>query len=136
MKTTSWIKGLVLTAGLACAAGLYAAEPVAKEALSFLIEKVPVDHQGPQVIDLGVTLDYAAGIGAKEYPDFEEVYKKMLAWMKTYPNETDYWEVFNKQLCKEVLAAYPMVKGVTLEIKVHPTYGIQYSHTSLCTLVR
>jgi hypothetical protein len=107
-----------------------------EDALLFTIEKFPIDHQGPQVIDLKVRLDYALDIGGKEYPDFEEVYKKLIEWMKTYPNETDYWEPFNRVLGAKLLEAYPKVTSVTLEIVVHPTYGIQYPHTSLVTSKR
>ncbi len=106
------------------------------EALSFELAKFPVDHQGPQVIDLRVKLGYIEGIGAKEYPDFEAVYRDISAFMKAYPNETDYWEVFNKAICRDVLARYPMVVSVETELKVYPTFSIPYSHSSHCAVSR
>ena len=141
MKTMHQIKFVKRLCGsfLAVTLGamaLPAAEATAVETLEFVMAKVPVDHQGPQVIDLEVALVYAAGIGPKEYPDFEVIYRELGVWMKDYPNETDYWEVFNKALGQKLLAAYPMVTEVTLAIVVHPTFGIQYSHTSRCTLTR
>jgi hypothetical protein len=60
--------------------------------------KVPVDHQGPQVIDLEVELVYRPDTGPKEYPDFEVIYRELGTWIKGYSNETDHWEVFNKAL--------------------------------------
>lgn len=106
------------------------------EALSFELAKFPVDHQGPQVIDLRVKLAYVEGIGAKEYPDFESVYRDIAAFMKAYPNETDYWEVFNKAICRDVLARNKMVVSVETELKVYPTFSIPYSHSSHCAVSR
>ena len=112
------------------------ATTVTQDALLFTIEKHPVEHQGPQVVDLVARLDYQLDIGPKDYPDFEEVYRKLSEWIKTYPNETDYWEPFNRALAEKILEAYPKIGAVTLELKIHPTYGIQYSHTSLVTVKR
>lgn len=54
------------------------AATVTEDALLFAIEKYPIEHQGPQVISLMVRLDHALDIGGKEYPDFEEVYTKLI----------------------------------------------------------
>jgi ABC-type nitrate/sulfonate/bicarbonate transport system substrate-binding protein len=107
-----------------------------QDALTFAIEKLPLEHQGPQVLDVQVRLDYMPGIGPKDYPDFEGVHRALIDWMKTYPNETDYWEPFNRTLALKLLAAYPTVAAVTLELKVHLTFGIQYAHSSLVTVKR
>jgi hypothetical protein len=125
---------LFIFAGASCPAR--AAEPVAQESIHFAIENLPLQQQGPQVVTLGVTLGYAAGIGPKDYPDFEEVYRKLEVWMKTYPSKDDYWEVFNKQLCRRVLKEYPMLGSVTLELTVRPTFGVPYLQTIRTTLTR
>jgi hypothetical protein len=117
-------------------ARLNAAPPTAVESISFAIERFAVPQQGPQVVDLGVRLDYALGIGPKDYPDFEEVYRKLQGWMTQYPNKQDYWEVFNKQLCAQVLGAYPMLRAVTLELTVRPTFSVPYAQTIRTTLTR
>jgi hypothetical protein len=106
------------------------------DALTFAIERHPLDQQGPQVIDLLVRLDYKLDIGRKEYPDFEEVYRNLLVWMKEYPDKTAYWEPFNRDLAAKLLETYPMVVGATLELKVHHTFSIQYPHTSIVTVRR
>lgn len=112
------------------------AATITQDALLFTIEKHPLEHQGPQVVDLVARLDYHLDIGPKDYPDFEEVYRKLVEWIKSYPNETDYWEPFNRTLAGKILETYPQIAAVTLELKIHPTYGIQYSHTSLVTVKR
>jgi hypothetical protein len=126
----------LLFAGLAAAAPLAHAAIVTEDALTFAIEKHPLDQQGPQVIDLKVRMDYKLDIGPKEYPDFEEVYRKLIVWMKEYPDKTAYWEPFNRDIAKKVLEAYPTVVSVRLELYVHPTFGIQYAHSSIVTVKR
>lgn len=107
-----------------------------EDVLEFTIKKFPVDHQGPQVIDVTASFTFRESITQKEYPDFEVMFEDLKTWMTEYPNETDYWEVFNRALCKEFLDNYPMVEEVELEIYVYPTYGIQYPHTSICAMER
>ena len=109
---------------------------VEEEALSFEIKAFPVDHQGPQVIDVIADLVYVEGIGDKEYPDFEIIRAELIEWMTAYPNESDYWEVFNRVLCLRLLDTYPMVAKVSIVIEVYPTFGIQYAHTSRCVVSR
>lgn len=122
-------------AGFAPAPVAHAAT-VTEDALTFAIEDHPLDQQGPQVIDLKVRMDYKLDIGPKEYPDFEEVYRKLIVWMKEYPDKTAYWEPFNRDIAKKVLEAYPAVVSVRLELYVHPTFGIQYPHSSIVTVKR
>ena len=133
MNLSVFFRILAAVCGLTVAV---AAEPAAKEAISFALEKIPLNQQRPQVVDLDVRLDYAAGIGPKDYPDFEEVYKKLVGWMNTHPSKTDYWEVFTKQLCKNVLKDYPMLAAVTLDLTVHPTFSVPYKQTIHTTLTR
>ncbi len=137
MLTTLRLTPLLLTLTLSVAStSLAPATNFTEDALTFAIEKHPIDQQGPQVIDLKVRLDYKLDIGRKEYPDFEEVYRNLLAWMKDYPDKSAYWEPFNRDLAKKLLDTYPAVTAATLELKVHPTFGIQYSHSSIVTIKR
>lgn len=126
---------VLLLLGVA-ASRVRAAEPAAHESISFAIEKFPVQQQGPQVVDLAVRLDYAPGLTPKDYPDFEEVYRQLEGWMTHYPAKNDYWEVFNRHLCEDVLAHYTMLAGVTLELTVHPTFSVPYAQTIRTTLAR
>ncbi len=122
---------------LTCFAAVPAsAATVTEDALVFAIEKHPLEQQGPQVIDLEVRLDYGSDIGPREYPDFEEVYRRLVAWMAEYPDKTAYWEPFNRDLAKRVLEAYPMVVSVRLQLHVHPTFAIRYPHSSIVTVKR
>jgi hypothetical protein len=130
---------LALVGILACSVSAISKNPEsfpAVEELSFEIKKFPVDQQGPQVLDVKASFRYKPGIGDKEYPDFEVVYKDICARMTKYPNKKDYWEVFNRNIATALLKDYPTFTSVKLEMVVYPTYGIQYSHTSTCTVAR
>ena len=74
-----------------------------EENLSFQIEDYAIEHQGQAVIDLWVDLDYKEGINNSEYPDFIPIQESVLNFLVEYPNETDFWEILNKNLVTELL---------------------------------
>jgi hypothetical protein len=119
-------------------APLSAATPPPQVAESFSLElrRVPFNHQGPQLIDLTLKLSYVAGIGDKEYPDFEAVRTEVLAFLKDYPNETDYTEVVNRKLCLALLARHKPVASVSVDLHTHPTMTIPYDQISHCVATR
>jgi hypothetical protein len=112
------------------------AGPKVKEELSFEIKKLSIIEQGPQVVDMKVRVRYIKGIQKKDYPDFEIVYKDLVAMMKNYPDKTDYLEIFNKNLSLELLKKYPGYGAVTLDLTFNPTEKVPYSQTSHCTAER
>ncbi len=89
------------------------------EGWSFSFEDYEIEHQGNSVIDLTVSYDYVEGIGATdpfEYPEFTQVYNFIDDYLVNYPNETDYWEIVNKNLVD------------TLLIEAIPTaFGLEYN---------
>lgn len=107
-----------------------------EDTLSFEILKLPLDHQGPQVIDLRAAFLFEESIGPKQFPDFEVIYAEIQTWLAAYPHKSDYWEVLNRALCRYLLESYPMVREVAVDMVVAPTYGIQYPHTSRCVMRR
>ncbi|KAM3099958.1 hypothetical protein ACKFKF_13300 [Phormidesmis sp. 146-12] len=38
-----------------------------------------------------------------EYPEFTQIYNYIDNFLKTYPNETDFWEILNKNLVSDLL---------------------------------
>ena len=110
--------------------------PRVAEAFSLELRRVPLDHQGPQVIDLTLKLTYVSGIGDKEYPDFEALKTEILTFLKDYPNETDYIEVVNRKLCLALLARHAPVTSVSIDLRTYPTMTITYDHTSHCVATR
>jgi hypothetical protein len=88
------------------------------EGWSFKFDNYAVKHQGKAVLDLDISYKYKNGIGKSKlmnYPDFVPIYKFIDNFFVTYPNETDFWEIVNKNLVKSLLT------------KPIPTpYGVKY----------
>ncbi|ERT05000.1 PEP-CTERM -sorting domain protein, partial [Lyngbya aestuarii BL J] len=61
---------------------------------------------GQGVIDLVASYDYVEGIGIDdpfEYPEFTQISNYIDDFLVNYPNETDFWEILNKNLVTELL---------------------------------
>lgn len=90
------------------------------ESWSFAFEDYDIEHQGQSTIDLNVSYDYVAGIGEDdpfEYPEFLQVYNFIDDFLTTYPNETDFWEILNKNLVTDLLSEpIPTVFGFDYEL--------------------
>ncbi|RUS93298.1 hypothetical protein DSM106972_096540 [Dulcicalothrix desertica PCC 7102] len=88
------------------------------ESWSFKIDDYAIEHQGKAVVDIEVSYDYIDGIGVPDpfqYPDFLPIEKYIENFLVKYPNETDFWEILNKNLVKSLLT------------ELIPTpYGIDY----------
>lgn len=119
------------------------------ESWSFGFENYPISHQGQAVIDLTLSYDYVDGIGENdpfEYPEFTQIYNYIDTFFTTYPNETDFWEILNKNLVTDLLSKpiptafgfdynlAEVVDNLTVEIDVHPgSSGVPYSRSSTVT---
>jgi hypothetical protein len=88
------------------------------EGWQFSFDDYAIEHQGSATIDLLVSYDYKEGIGATdplEYPEFTQIYNYIDNYLKTYPNETDFWEILNKNLVSDLLTQ-----------SIPTTFGIEY----------
>jgi archaellin len=119
------------------------------ESWSFDFMNYAIKHQGDAVIDLKVSYDYIDGIGRKdplEYPEFTQIYNYIDKFLVNYPNETDFWEIVNKNLVNDLLTKpipttfgfdYNLAKVVdslTVEIDVKPgSSGIPIARSSKVT---
>jgi hypothetical protein len=103
------------------------------ESWKFKFDDYAIKHQGSATIDLCVSYDYIDGIGIEdpsEYPEFTQIYNYIDNYLKTYPNETDSWEILNKNLVSALLTQpiptafgfdyqlADMVDSLTVEIDV------------------
>jgi len=59
-----------------------------------------IKHQGMTTINL--TIDYLYKENAKNYLDHQQVANWVDYYLSSYPNETDYWEVLNKNLASNL----------------------------------
>ncbi|MEM8810398.1 MAG: hypothetical protein AAGF01_30665 [Cyanobacteria bacterium P01_G01_bin.38] len=90
------------------------------ESWVFAFEDYAIEHQGQSVIDLLVSYDYVDGIGVDdpfEYPEFLQIYNFINAFLIDYPNETDFWEILNKNLVTDLLSEpIPTVFGFDYQL--------------------
>ena len=120
-----------------------------EESWSFSFEDYAIEHQGQSVIDLTVSYDYVDGIGISdpfEYPEFIQVYNFIDDYLINYPNETDFWEILNKNLVDTLLTEpiptkfgveynlSEVVESLTVAIDVEPgSSGINIPRSTTVT---
>ncbi|MGL5873619.1 MAG: hypothetical protein ACRC2R_14830 [Xenococcaceae cyanobacterium] len=120
-----------------------------QEGWKFAFENYAIEHQGNSVVDINVSYDYADGLGAKDptqYPDFVPIYNFINDFLIKYPNETDFWEIVNKNLVTTLLTQpIPTPYGVeynlnksldslTIEMNVKPgSSGINTPRSTIVT---
>ncbi|MEO0491383.1 MAG: PEP-CTERM sorting domain-containing protein [Cyanobacteria bacterium J06659_2] len=123
--------GLKLMGGLMPLAAIAIAEPPAAsaasfnpidldESWSFAFEDYAIEHQGQSLVDITVSYDYVDGIGLDdpfEYPEFLQIFNYIDNFLVTYPNETDFWEILNKNLVTDLLTEpIPTVFGFDYQL--------------------
>ena len=119
------------------------------ESWKFSFEDYAIEHQGNSVIDLKVSYDYVDGIGIDdpfEYPEFTQIYNFVDDYLINYPNETDFWEILNKNLVDTLLTEpiptsfgieynlSEVVESLTVAIDVEPgSSGIDIPRSTIVT---
>jgi hypothetical protein len=76
------------------------------EGWQFFFNDYAIEHQGGATIDLLVRCNYKQEIRAtnlRKYPERTQIYNYIDNYLKTYPNETDFWEILNKNLVLDLL---------------------------------
>jgi len=111
-------------------------DPKFEEGISFEIETIPLEHQGPNVVDIKVTFTYVPGLAAKEYPDFIPLYTMATTFLKEYPAKDDYWEVVIKKLSMAYLEKDKAIASARIDLNVYPTKTVPYYHVVTCTASR
>ena len=73
------------------------------EKWAFNFKDYTIEHQGLNTLNIQVDYGLKPGITPNEYPDFVPIYKSIDNFLVNYPNETDFWEIVNKNLTKRCL---------------------------------
>lgn len=58
--------------------------------------------------------EFKPGIAQAEYPDFVPIYTSIDSFLTNYPNETDFWEILNKNPIQKVLDENPVLADVAI----------------------
>ncbi|MEG4009623.1 NHL repeat-containing protein [Microcoleus sp. Pol11C1] len=100
---------------------------------NFTLANYPINHQGLNNLNIDVNYQYKDGIQNYQYPDFVPIYKSIDNLLVNYPNETDFWEIVNKNLTEKVLTDNPALSSVTVNLDVLPTNRLPYERSSTVT---
>ncbi|MUG93792.1 hypothetical protein F7734_15765 [Scytonema sp. UIC 10036] len=107
------------------------------EDFDFQLENYRILHHGfVHDINVNVRYQYVKGISNGQYPDFLKLEEDIKQFLVQYPNETDYWEIINKELAKMLLVKYPQLSSITIKIHVHPDAKVTKPRSSTVTLTR
>src|SRR4028118_1478278 len=100
---------------------------------NFTLANYPINHQGLNNLNIDVNYKYQDGIQNYQYPDFVPIYKSIENFLVNYPNETDFWEIVNKNLTEKVLADNPTISSLPVNLDVLPTNRLPYERSSTVT---
>ena len=76
-----------------------------QESFGFSISDYYIEHQKEAIIDIQVDYTHKANIedDPDDYYEFQQIVNHIDNYLKAYPNETDAWEVLNKNLTANLL---------------------------------
>ncbi len=104
-----------------------------KENANFSLKDYAITHQGLNTLNLDVNYQYKTGIAPTEYPDYVPIYNSIDKFLTTYPNETDFWEIVNKNLAQNILNENPALAAIKIDLNVLPSQNVPYNQTSKVT---
>lgn len=108
-----------------------------EEVFSFQILTYPIKHQEGAILNLQVTYRLTPeAIAVNDYPDIVAIKKDIDRFLVNYPNETDYWEIMNKNLVKFILDKYPQMASLKIELGVMPTVAEPFYRSSVVKTTR
>lgn len=108
-----------------------------EEIFTFKLANYPIQHQGGAILNLKVAYRLTAeAIEQKDYPDLMSVKKDIDNFFITYGNETDYWEILNKNLVQFILDKYLQISSLTIEMGVMPTLNEPLFRSSIVRTTR
>jgi hypothetical protein len=117
-----------------------------EEVFGFTLEEYGVEHQGNVTVDMDIMyrLITSPEINPRDYPDFVPILGDIQGFITNYPNETDYWEIFNRNLVEYLLEQYPQIAALRVKITVRdkmpilsqPVSHENYERFSVVTITR
>lgn len=96
-----------------------------QEAFGFTLENLTVPIQDNSTLDLTVDYRYqdSATINPRLYPDLQAIAHTINTFFQTYPESNAYWEVVNRQLVETLLAAYPDLTSIRVDLALSKEMG-------------
>ncbi|MFB2921790.1 MULTISPECIES: hypothetical protein [Aerosakkonema] len=108
-----------------------------EEMFSFEVPTYAIQHQGGAILNIKVAYRLTPdAIAQQNYPDFIPIRKDIDKFLVNYPNETDYWEIVNRNLVQFLLDKYPQMSSLSVEINVMPTPQEAFRRSSIVKRTR
>ncbi len=108
-----------------------------EEIFAFEVPTYKVQHQGGAT--LGIKVAYRLtpdAIATEDYPDSIPLQKNIENFLGNYPNQTDYWEILNKNLVQSLLEQYPQMSSLRVELDIMPTLQEPFRRSSIVKSTR
>ncbi|MEM6256098.1 MAG: hypothetical protein AAF821_24560 [Cyanobacteria bacterium P01_D01_bin.156] len=92
------------------------------EFFGFKLENYAIEHQGGVTVDIDVAYRLMASYDAdySDYPDFLPILRDTQQFIGEYSNETDYWEMLNRNLVEHLLDKYQQLAALRVGITILP----------------
>jgi hypothetical protein len=102
-----------------------------QETFAFQVPTYAIQHMGGAILNIKLAYRLTPeAIAKNDYPDFMPITKEIDHYLTQYPNETDYWEIVNKNLVQHLLSTYPQMSSLNLELGVMPTPKASFARFS------
>lgn len=104
---------------------------------SFTIKDYPIEHHySKNVLDLEIKYTYKNPRIASSSEENTNLSRQLQKLLENYPNEDDYWEIFNSNLTKQLLKQNKELASVSIALAVHPNQKLPYDRVSTVTRLR
>lgn len=101
---------------------------------SFAMAEYPIEHQGNNYLNISVIFTEQNLDLIKESNKMNEIHLQINDFLLNYPNESDYWEVLNQNLVKDIFASHPQMSSMTIKLEVLPNEKSPNSRTTTVTV--
>ena len=110
-----------------------------EESFGFTIDDYAIEHQDWAILDIAVDFRYVDQPTAQRsnYINFVPLAAEIERFLREYPNETDYWEIMNRNLAESIFADHPQMSALKVKLDIAKNSGEEpYARHSIVSLTR
>ncbi|ANV90166.1 hypothetical protein [Picosynechococcus sp. PCC 8807] len=110
-----------------------------EESFGFTIDDYAIEHQDWAILNIAVDFRYVDQPTAQRsnYINFVPLAAEIERFLREYPNETDYWEIMNRNLAESIFADHPQMSALKVKLDIAKSSGEEpYARHSVISLTR
>ncbi|BAW95977.1 hypothetical protein NIES970_08960 [[Synechococcus] sp. NIES-970] len=110
-----------------------------EESFGFTIDDYGIEHQNTAILNIAVDFRYVDQPTARRenYLNFVPMAAEIDRFLREYPNETDYWEIMNRNLAESLFAQNPQMESLRVRLAVAKGSGDEpFNRHSVVSLTR